>query len=98
MNLPLSFLTVKENEGDLPGRKRAASKGRARGESNQVSKRGRKSDNSSIHKMFMNKEDDDDDDEDNVRKKLNKLPRVCIFYGFLISFLVSSQLHRAIMP
>ncbi|XP_054789530.1 double-strand break repair protein MRE11-like [Prosopis cineraria] len=72
-----------ENEGEIPGRKRAASKGRARG-SNRASKRGRKSDNSSIHKMFMNNDDDDDDDdEDNVRKKLSNLPRVTKNYGAL---------------
>ncbi|KAF1866955.1 hypothetical protein Lal_00018341 [Lupinus albus] len=60
-----------ENESKLPGRKRAASKGRGRG-STHASKRGRKSENSSIHRMLMNNDDDDDDDDDNVRKRLNK--------------------------
>lgn len=80
------FLVAKENERELPGQKRAASKGRGRG-SNQASKRGRKSDNSSIHRMLMNNDDDDDDDDDNVRKRLNKSqPRVCVFIGFLTSY------------
>jgi len=67
---------AQENESKLPpGRKRAAPRGRGRG-STQSSKRGRKSDNSSIHRMLMN--DDDDDDED-IMKRLNKSqPRVCI--------------------
>ncbi|KAE8680165.1 gamma-glutamyl hydrolase [Hibiscus syriacus] len=42
------------------GRKRATPRGRNRGSS---SKRGRKSDDSLVHKMFMSKHDDDNDDE-----------------------------------
>lgn len=64
---------MKENDGSVlgKGRKRAAPRGRGRG-STQSSKRGRKSGNSGIHQMFMNKDNDDDDEEDNVAKRLKK--------------------------
>lgn len=70
---------AQENESKIPpGWKRAVPRGRGRG-STQSSKRGRKLENSSIHRMLMN-EDDDDDDED-IIKRLNKSqPRVCIFH------------------
>ncbi|MED6136860.1 meiotic recombination [Stylosanthes scabra] len=72
-----------ENEPNLPGRKRAAPRGRGRG-STQSSKRGRKSDNSTIHRMLMNNDDDDDDDDDDARKRINKSqPRVTKNYGAL---------------
>ncbi|KAK7854430.1 double-strand break repair protein mre11 [Quercus suber] len=62
------------------GRKRAAPRGRGRG-SVQSSKRGRKSDNTTIQRMLMSKDDDDDDDD--AVKRLNKSqPRV----GFTFSF------------
>ena len=62
------------------GRKRAAPRGRGRG-SAQSSKRGRKSDNTTIQRMLMSKDDDDDDDD--AVKRLNKSqPRV----GFTFSF------------
>lgn len=73
---------LKENEKETRGQKRAASKGRGRG-SNQASKRGRMSDNSSVHRMLMNNDDDDDDDDDddNVRKRMKKSqPRVCLLW------------------
>ncbi|XP_059441573.1 double-strand break repair protein MRE11 isoform X3 [Corylus avellana] len=72
-----------ENDGSLQGkgRKRAAPRGRGRG-STQSSKRGRKSDNSTINRMLGNKDDDDDDDD--VAKRLNKSqPRVTRNYGAL---------------
>ncbi|KAL4272998.1 hypothetical protein GQ457_13G003060 [Hibiscus cannabinus] len=55
------------------GRKRAAPRGRGRG---SMSKRGRKSDDSLVHKMFMNKHDDDDDDDDaeEITRRFNKPP------------------------
>ncbi|KAM3696636.1 hypothetical protein ACB098_06G055100 [Castanea mollissima] len=63
------------------GRKRAAPRGRGRG-SAQSSKRGRKSDNTTIQRMFMSKDDDDDDDD--AVKRLNKSqPRVTRNYGAL---------------
>ncbi|ESW21624.1 hypothetical protein PHAVU_005G085700 [Phaseolus vulgaris] len=73
-----------ENESKIPpGRNRAASRGRGRG-STQSSKRGRKSDNSSIHRMIMNNDDDDDDDNDDIRRRLNNSqPRVTKSYGAL---------------
>ncbi|XP_062170234.1 double-strand break repair protein MRE11 [Alnus glutinosa] len=73
-----------ENDASLQGkgRKRAAPRGRGRG-STQSSKRGRKSDNSTIHRM-LGKKDDDDDDDDDVAKRLNKSqPRVTRNYGAL---------------
>ncbi|KAF4347740.1 hypothetical protein G4B88_015381, partial [Cannabis sativa] len=72
-----------ENEGvQGKGRKRAAPRGRGRG-SSQSSKRGKKSENSALHRMLMSK-DDDDDDEDNVAKRFNKSqPRVTRNYGAL---------------
>ncbi|GMJ10226.1 ARABIDOPSIS MEIOTIC RECOMBINATION 11, MEIOTIC RECOMBINATION 11 [Hibiscus trionum] len=64
-----------ENDGIVQskGRKRAAPRGRGRG---STSKRGRKSDDSSVHKMFMNKHDDDDDDDDaeEIARRFNKPP------------------------
>ncbi|XP_057981242.1 double-strand break repair protein MRE11 isoform X2 [Malania oleifera] len=64
------------------GRKRAAPRGRGRG-SVSSSKRGRKSENSSIQRLLMSK-DDEDDDEDDMRKRLNKSqPRVTKNYGAL---------------
>ncbi|KAK8676847.1 hypothetical protein V6N13_142408 [Hibiscus sabdariffa] len=66
------------------GRKRAAPRGRSRG---STSKRGKKSDNSSIHNVFMNTHDDDDDDDDDdeeVALRFNKRqPRVTKSYGAL---------------
>ena len=77
----LSFFS-QENDASLQGkgRKRAAPRGRGRG-STQSSKRGRKSDNTTIQRMLMSKDDDDDDDD--AVKRLNKSqPRV----GFTFSF------------
>lgn len=77
----VSFIFFKENDASLQGkgRKRAAPRGRGRG-STQSSKRGRKSDNSTIHRM-LGKKDDDDDDDDDVAKRLNKSqPRVGFFF------------------
>ncbi|KAL5081714.1 hypothetical protein RYX36_010135 [Vicia faba] len=75
-----------DNESNLPARKRAAPKGRGKG-ATQSSKRGRKSDNSSIHRMLMNNDDDDDDDDDNVQKRLNpSQPRVCSLFHFFTCF------------
>lgn len=74
-----------DNDASLQGkgRKRATPSGRGRG-SKQSSKRGRKSDNSTVHRMLMSKDDDDDDDDDNMAKKLNKSqPRVTRNYGAL---------------
>lgn len=72
-----------DNESNLPARKRAAPRGRGRG-ATQSSKRGRKSENSSIHRMLMNNDDDDDDDDDNPQKRLNtSQPRVTRNYGAL---------------
>lgn len=72
---------MKENENDEitkgRGRKRAAPRGRGRG---TTSKRGKKSDNSSVHSVFMNKLDDDDNDDDaeEIARRFNKpQPRVC---------------------
>lgn len=70
------------------GRKRPArgrgGRGRARG-SSTPSKRGKKSDNSLIHSMFMNNADDDDDDEDNMSNRLKKSqPPVTRNYGSLL--------------
>ncbi|KAA3453005.1 double-strand break repair protein MRE11-like isoform X1 [Gossypium australe] len=68
-----------ENENDEitkgRGRKRAAPRGRGRG---TTSKRGKKSDNSSVHSVFMNKlDDDDDDDAEEIARRFNKpQPRV----------------------
>ncbi|PKI65638.1 hypothetical protein CRG98_013933 [Punica granatum] len=66
------------------GRKRAAPRGRGRGRGTTASsKRGRKSDNSSVHRLLMT-HDDDDDDEDGGTKKLNKSQtRVTRNYGAL---------------
>lgn len=62
------------------GNKRAAPKGRGRG--GTPSKRGRKSDNSSLQRMLMNK-DDDDDDEDAPKRNSKSQPRVSdIFPNF----------------
>ncbi|XVE80228.1 hypothetical protein DITRI_Ditri14bG0122900 [Diplodiscus trichospermus] len=69
--------------GQGKGRKRAAPRGRGRG---STSKRGRKSNNSSVHKLFMNKLDDDDDDDDaeEIARRFNKSqPRVTKSYGAL---------------
>ncbi|KAG6637416.1 double-strand break repair protein MRE11 [Carya illinoinensis] len=75
-----------ENDASVrgKGRKRAAPRGRGGG-SKQSSKRGRKTDNSTIHKMFMSKDDDDEeDDDDSMAKRLNKSqPRVTRNYGAL---------------
>ncbi|KAJ4726225.1 Double-strand break repair protein [Melia azedarach] len=62
------------------GNKRAAPKGRGRG--GTPSKRGRKSDNSSLQRMLMNK-DDDDDDEDAPKRNSKSQPRVTRNYGAL---------------
>ncbi|GAV85353.1 Metallophos domain-containing protein/Mre11_DNA_bind domain-containing protein [Cephalotus follicularis] len=70
-----------EDEENLPGkgRKRVAAKGRG---SARSSKRGRKSDSSSVHRMYMNTDDDDEDDD--IGKKPNKSqPRVTRNYGAL---------------
>lgn len=69
-------------QGKGKGRKRAAARGRGRGAT--PSKRGRKSENSALQRMLMNKDDDDDDDDDDVTKRLNKSqPRVTRNYGAL---------------
>ncbi|XP_031405598.1 double-strand break repair protein MRE11 [Punica granatum] len=76
------------SEGDETPRgkgcKRAAPRGRGRGRGTTASsKRGRKSDNSSVHRLLMT-HDDDDDDEDGGTKKLNKSQtRVTRNYGAL---------------
>ncbi|XP_020521203.1 double-strand break repair protein MRE11 isoform X1 [Amborella trichopoda] len=62
------------------GRKRAAPRGRGRG-SSLTPKRGRKSDNSVIQKMFMNDDDDDEDESSNRLKKTQ--PQVTRNYGAL---------------
>ena len=80
----LSFFSQENDAASIQGkgRKRAAPRGRGRG-SAQSSKRGRKSDNSTIQRMLMSKDDDDDDDDDDAVKRLNKSqPRV----GFTFSF------------
>ncbi|GAB4849557.1 meiotic recombination [Ancistrocladus abbreviatus] len=62
------------------GRKRGAHRGRGRGSAG-ASKRGRKSENLSIHRMVMSKEDDDDDD---IPNRFNKSqPKVIRNYGAL---------------
>lgn len=62
-------------------RKRAAPRGRGRGASS-TSKRGRKSNMSSIHSMFLSKDDDDDDDDDDMSNKPKKVQaRVSGNYG-----------------
>lgn len=64
------------------GRKRAAPRGRGRG-TGASSKRGRKTDNSSIHKLLLSN-NDNDDDEDDVGKRPNKSQtRVTRNYGAL---------------
>lgn len=69
-----------EETNKAKGRKRAAPRGRGRG-STSSSKRGRKPDFSSIHNMFMNK-DDDDDDEDDISNRLKRVqPRATKNYG-----------------
>ncbi|GMH24308.1 hypothetical protein Nepgr_026151 [Nepenthes gracilis] len=68
------------------GRKREAQRGRGEGRGAATSsKRGRKSENSSIHRMFMGiGGNDDDDDDDEVPKKFNKSqPKVTRNYGAL---------------
>lgn len=64
------------------GRKRPA-RGRGRGSQAPV-KRGKKSDNSLIHSMFMNKDDDDDDDDDASNRLKKTQPRVTRNYGSLL--------------
>ncbi|KAG0451175.1 hypothetical protein HPP92_026561 [Vanilla planifolia] len=56
------------------GRKRAAPRGRGRARGSSTSKRGRKSDLSSIHSMFLSKDYDDDDDDDNISNRTKKAP------------------------
>ncbi|KAF8023984.1 hypothetical protein BT93_F1246 [Corymbia citriodora subsp. variegata] len=64
------------------GRKRAAPRGRGRG-TGASSKRGRKTDSSSIHRLLLSN-NDDDDDEDDVGKRPNKSQtRVTRNYGAL---------------
>ncbi|XP_038898959.1 double-strand break repair protein MRE11 [Benincasa hispida] len=66
------------------GRKRAAPRGRGRGTTQ--SKRGRKSNTSSVQRTYMGRDDGDGDseDEENARKLLNKSqPRVTRNYGAL---------------
>ena len=88
---------LKENDEIVQGSKRAAPRGRGRG---STSKLGRKSDNSSVHKVFMNKHDDDDDDDaEEIARRFNKSqPRVsdcssftsfcCVQYMFCCSQLL----------
>ncbi|XP_074302214.1 double-strand break repair protein MRE11-like isoform X2 [Silene latifolia] len=52
-------------------RKRAAPRGRGRG-STQLSKRGRKSETSSLQTMVLGNDDDDDDDYDDMSSRLKK--------------------------
>lgn len=83
----LSFFSQENDAASIPGkgRKRAAPRGRGRG-SAQSSKRGRKSDNTTIQRMLMSKDDDDDDDD--VVKRLNKpQPRVGFTFSFWFSFI-----------
>lgn len=83
---------LKENDENLQGkgRKRAAPRGRGRGATTS-SKRGRKSDTTSIQRMLMNK-DDDDEEEDDMSKKLNKpQPRVSDIH-LRLSFVLLSGL------
>ncbi|XP_074589087.1 double-strand break repair protein MRE11 isoform X1 [Curcuma longa] len=69
-----------EETNTAKGRKRAAPRGRGR-DSASSSKRGRKPDFSSIHNMFMNK-DDDDDDEDDISNRFKRVqPRATKNYG-----------------
>ncbi|XP_020241516.1 double-strand break repair protein MRE11 isoform X2 [Asparagus officinalis] len=69
-----------EETGRGKGRKRAAPRGRGRGTS--TAKRGKKSDMSSIHSMFMSKDNDDDDDDDENANRLKKAQtRVTRNYG-----------------
>lgn len=93
IDLKLVYFFKENDESVLgKGRKRAPPRGRGRG-SAQSSKRGRKSDNSAIHLMSMNKDDDDDDDDDdNVAKRLNKSqPRVGLYFFSLALILVVSS-------
>ncbi|PPS07460.1 hypothetical protein GOBAR_AA13202 [Gossypium barbadense] len=64
------------------GRKRAGPRGRGRG---STSKRGRKSEDSLVHKALMNKHDDDEeDDTEEIIRRFNKpQPRVTKSYGAL---------------
>ncbi|OVA20210.1 DNA repair protein Mre11 [Macleaya cordata] len=76
-----------ENEESLPakGRKRTVPtpRGKGRGAA-PSSKRGRKSDTSSIHRTLLNNDDDDDDDEDDMANRIKKAqPRVTRNYGAL---------------
>ncbi|XXG84811.1 hypothetical protein AAC387_Pa11g0036 [Persea americana] len=64
------------------GRKRPA-RGRGRGSQAPV-KRGKKSDNSLIRSVFMNKDDDDDDDDDASNRLKKTQPRVTRNYGSLL--------------
>lgn len=70
------FPHLKEPEESLQskGRKRPA-RGRGRGSQAPV-KRGKKSDNSLIRSVFMNKDDDDDDDDDASNRLKKTQPRV----------------------
>ncbi|PIA34365.1 hypothetical protein AQUCO_03800163v1 [Aquilegia coerulea] len=74
------FDANKDVEDSLPGtrNKRAAPSASP----SLPSKRGRKSDTSSMHQRFMNDDDDDDDDDDDMASRLKKVqPRVTRNYG-----------------
>lgn len=75
---------LKENDESVKGKgcKRAAPRGRGRG-STQSSKRGRASDNSTVHRMLMSKDDDDDDDDDDdgaAKRPTKPQPRVRLHF------------------
>ncbi|KAI4388321.1 hypothetical protein MLD38_000659 [Melastoma candidum] len=75
--------SLEANEvGKGRGRKRAAPRGRGRGAATS-SKRGRKTDTSTIQRMILSNNDDDDDEEEAARKSINSQPRVTRNYGAL---------------
>lgn len=67
---------------EVKGRKRAAPRGRGKGRGATPSKRGKKTDNSSVRGLRMNKDDDGDDDDVPKRFKQSQ-PRVTRNYGAL---------------
>lgn len=70
---------MKEDDASLlsKGSKRPVPKGKGRGAT--PSKRGRKSDNSSLQRLLMNRDDDDDDEEDATNRYNKPQTRVGIF-------------------
>ncbi|WCJ32108.1 Double-strand break repair protein MRE11 [Euphorbia peplus] len=63
------------------GRKRAAPRGRGRGAT--PSKRGKKTDNSTVQRLLMRNDDDDDDDDDAPKRLSKSQTRVTRNYGAL---------------